>query len=209
MEKQQDMTPLKARSYRSVLTTGFKLYMEKFRQFFKASWLMALLLALVFGTVAALLLLMYPASMRAFILLLCMPLAIPVVYALLRKALRRHRDFWYSTKGSFALRLRHCGLLLIVLFASILLVLLASCVVLIPAGILCLANQAALQGMMMGDPSGMPSYMTWLTLGTFVLTAFALFYVSQVLLIHYYYACGSIEAREAERQKQKQLIQSI
>ena len=97
--------------------------------------------------------------------------------------------------------------MLIVLFTSALLVMLVSCIVLIPAVILCLANLKALQGMLIGDPSGMPSYMTGLTFFTFVLTAFVQFYVSQLLLVHYYYVCGSIQAREEKRKSLQSLIQ--
>ena len=56
MEKEKDLTLLKARSYRSVLKTGFRLYMEQFRSFFKKSWLTALVLAILYGTFGALML---------------------------------------------------------------------------------------------------------------------------------------------------------
>jgi len=55
MEKQQDMSLLKARSYRNVLSTGFRLYMENFRRLFKASWLIALCYALCCGAFGTLL----------------------------------------------------------------------------------------------------------------------------------------------------------
>ncbi len=55
MEKQQDTALMKARSYRNVLSTGFKLYTENFRRLFKASWLMALVYALCCGGVGTLL----------------------------------------------------------------------------------------------------------------------------------------------------------
>ena len=55
MEKQQEMTLMKPRSYRSVLIAGFRLYTENFRRLCKASWQMALLYAVacgVFGTLS-------------------------------------------------------------------------------------------------------------------------------------------------------------
>lgn len=201
------MTLVKARSYRKVLTTGFRLYLEKFRQFFKKSWLTALILAVLYGALGALALIMYPATPLALLLLVCMPVVLPLLYALVRRVLKLHRDFWVAPHVSLKAKLRHCGLLFTVLFCSIFLVMLASCIVMIPAFILCLANLQALQGMLMGDPSGMPSYMIGLTLFTFVFTAYVQFYVSQIILVHYYYACGAIEAREIDREKQKQLIQ--
>ncbi len=55
MEKQQDMSLLKARSYRNVLSIGFRLYTENFRRLFKASWLIALCYALCCGAFGTLL----------------------------------------------------------------------------------------------------------------------------------------------------------
>ncbi len=201
MEKQQDMTPIKVRSYRSVLLVGFQLYTEQFRKFFKASWLMALILAIVYGALGALSLLMYPATILPLILLAVMPLMIPAFYEVVRHLSKLHHGYWYSPFGNLKARFRHSGLLIIVGFTSLLLTMLVSCIILIPAVILCLANKAALIGMMMGDPSGMPAYMTTMTLFTFVLSAFLQFYVSQVMLVHRYYANGAAAAKEAERQK--------
>ena len=99
MEKEKDMTLLKARSYRSVLKTGFRLYMEQFRSFFKKSWLTALVLAILYGTFGALMLLMKPNSMAAAIVLFCMPFALPVIYALVRRVLKLHRDYWLAPRG--------------------------------------------------------------------------------------------------------------
>jgi len=207
MEKEKDLTLLKARSYRSVLNTGFRLYMEQFRSFFKKSWLTALVLAILYGTFGALMLLMKPDSIAALLTLVLMPLVLPIIYALVRRVLKLHRDYWLAPRYSWKMRLRNTGLMLIVLFTSALLVMLVSCIVLIPAVILCLANLKALQGMLIGDPSGMPSYMTGLTFFTFVLTAFVQFYVSQLLLVHYYYVCGSAQAREEKRKSLQNLIQ--
>ncbi len=55
MEKQEDMSLKKARSYRKVLSTGFQLYTENFRRLFKASWLTALCFALCCGAFGTLL----------------------------------------------------------------------------------------------------------------------------------------------------------
>jgi len=67
MEKQHDMTLLKARSYRNVLSTGFRLYTENFRRLFKASWLMALLYALCCGAVGTLINMKLPEITIAFL----------------------------------------------------------------------------------------------------------------------------------------------
>ena len=199
MEKQHDTTSLKVRSYRSVLAVGFQHYNEMFRAFFKASWLTALIFALCFGALGTLLLITFPDTLLPIIFLLSMPLTIPLVYAMIRRWMKKQRTFWHVAPGNAMQHVRHCGLIIVVMFTSILMVLLASCVVLLPAFILCLANLQALQGVLLGDPIGMPSMMTLLTLATFTLSAFLLFYLCQPLLVHYFFACGSIDAKEEEK----------
>ena len=51
----------------------------------------------------------------------------------------------------------------------------------------------------MGDPLGMPSYMTALTFVTFTFCSFLNFYVCQTTLVHNYYIYGSIETKEYEK----------
>ena len=54
MEKQDDLTLMKARSYRRVLAAGFRLYTENFRRLFKASWQMVLIYAVSCGALGTL-----------------------------------------------------------------------------------------------------------------------------------------------------------
>ena len=54
MEKQDDLTLMKPRSYRRVLMAGFRLYTSHFRRLFKASWQMALLYSLACGALGTL-----------------------------------------------------------------------------------------------------------------------------------------------------------
>lgn len=54
MEKQDDLTLLKPRGYRRVLTAGFRLYTSNFRRLFKASWQMVVLYALSCGALGTL-----------------------------------------------------------------------------------------------------------------------------------------------------------
>jgi hypothetical protein len=204
MEKEQTTTHLKARSYRSVLKTGIRYYNEQFRTFFKASWLTALILALCFGAAGTLALQTLPDTPVPIALLAAMPIALPIVYVMARRLLKRQRTFWHTTDGSPALYLRHGGIIVGVLLTSLLLVALASCVILLPATILCLANQQALQGVLYGDPVGMPRYMPFLTLATLTLTTFTMFYISQILIVHNFFACGAVVAKEQDRLNIKQ-----
>lgn len=318
MEKQKDNTLLKARSYRSVLATGFRLYTENFRRLFKASWQMALLYALscgALGTLAAIKipeltavimkqvmqyqgvfiqpLLQYATTLLAFIALcllavatlalasatilaklkehketgsistpphwltasplmmgrtlkgvfctllvvlmpyilatiafavavkvkpemlhgnlitivatlfivfiIVMAFALPLMHVLMKYLMEAPCNYWRTLGSYYGRALSHWGMLFLVFFVSILIVELASLVVMLPAHVLNMANQSAHNGMLLGDPLGMPSYMTALTFVTFTFCCFIEFYIGQVVMVHNYYVYGSIEAKEQER----------
>ena len=321
MEKQQDNSLMKARSYRSVLSAGFRLYTENFRRLFKASWQMVLLHAVVCGGLGTLLAIKIPemtlgimqrlaaqqgllldtiqqyaltvlellglillaiitlalasatilnklkehkdtgaisipphwftgsprlmgrtlkgAFLTLFVMLLplllfvglttaiwaaansslitfhfslnitlaafliCTLIAVlfslPLFHVLMKYIMEPPCGYWHTLKDSYDKALRHWGALFLVFFVSGLLVELVTTVVMMPAYILNFANQAAQKGMLMGDPLGMPSYMTKLTFVTFMLCCFIQFYVSQVMLVHNYYIYGSIETQEEEK----------
>ena len=320
MEKQQDLTLLKARSYRSVLSAGFRLYTENFRRLFKASWQMVLLYAIVcgwLGTVTAIKIpemslailqgLAIPQGLLAgtiqqyaliligfwglvllaivtftlasatilnklkehketglisvpphcftaspklmgrtlkgvfltlFVLLLplllfgglmaivnfssphfvtnhvyttivvflvctviVMLLSLPLFHVFMKYIMEAPCGYWHTLNHNYGKAASHWGSLFLVFFVSILLIQLASVVILMPSFILNLANQTAQRGLLMGDPLGMPSYMTTLTFITVMLCSFIHFYVGQMLFVHNYYAYGAIETREIEKTK--------
>ena len=107
--------------------------------------------------------------------------------------------YWRTLAGNYPSAMRHWGLLFLVFFVSLLLVFLVGLVVMLPSHILSFANQQAYQGVLIGDPLGMPSYMTALTFVTVTFCSFIQFYVSQVTMVHNYYVYGSIETREQKR----------
>ena len=114
--------------------------------------------------------------------------------------------YWKTLSDNFGCGMRHWGSLFLVFFLSMLLVQLIGLVIMLPSHILSYANQQAHLGLLIGDPLGMPSYMTTLTFATFTLCSFIEFYVSQVMLVHNYYIYGSIDTKEQEREQQKQNI---
>ncbi len=269
MEKQDDNTLMKARSYRSILAEGYRLYNGNFGKLFKASWLMALVLAivaaihvtlsfrpmsnlttLVIATVVLILLCitaealavgtimnklkehqdtnvittptnwwkpdskMMGRTLKAtvFILPLCIiltplfPLLLPINYVTMKYILTPDQSFWSALWSNYKRGLRYWGSMFLVFFVSVLLVALVSIIVVLPAIVLTMANIQAQQGLLMGDPLGMPDYILPLTFGTLVLTHFIEFYVVLVVLVHFYYIYGSIETKEQEREQQKQNI---
>ena len=325
MEKNQDLTLMKARSYRSVLADGYRLYNENFRKLFKASWILAIVYALccgAFGTLTAIkvpeltlalmqqlssiqgffaetaktyaltiagiigLLLLAIAAMSmasatilnklkehkdtgtistppywlttspammgrslkgvfltilvliipmllfigmvaitesvkpqalighltTFIVALCIVCIIivilvqPLMYVLMKYVMEAPCKYWKTLSANFGCGMRHWGSLFLVFFLSMLLVQLIGLVIMLPSHILSYANQQAHMGLLIGDPLGMPSYMSTLTFATFTLCSFIEFYVSQVMLVHNYYIYGSIDTKEQEREQQKQNI---
>lgn len=54
MDQQEKTNVQKVRSYRGILSAGLRLYINAFRRFFKASWLMALIYALINAAVGTL-----------------------------------------------------------------------------------------------------------------------------------------------------------
>ena len=95
--------------------------------------------------------------------------------------------------------LRHWGYIFAVLFVTLIVTLMALVITTLPSIVLLTANMKAQTGTLMGDPLGMPDYMTWMSLLVFLLAGFIQCYV--VLLLHFpaYYMAGSIEKQEIER----------
>ena len=141
----------------------------------------------------------------ACIAAIIMLLALPLFYALIKYVIEPQAKYWSALGSSYACGMRHWGMLFLVFFVSTLMVILCGLVVMLPANILFVANYKAQMGLLIGDPLGMPDYMTVLTFATFVLCSFLQFYTALPLILHNYYAYGSIEAKEQERKEQQKL----
>jgi len=269
MEKTHDLTLMKARSYRSILAEGYRLYNGNFRKLFKASWLMTLVYAIVgaaLGTLGTIQMPNMTALIMALVVLILLtfiteslatatvlnklkehqdtnaistptswwkpdgrlmgrtlkamvfalplfivltplfPLILPIYYVIIKYVMTPGHSFWPSLWRDYKRGLRYWGSTFLVFFVSTLLVMLISIIILTPAVILTLANMQSQQSMLIGDPSGMPSYILPLTFATLALTTFIEYYIVLVVLVHFYYIYGSIETKEQEREQQKQNI---
>lgn len=140
-------------------------------------------------------------STFAVVTIIALLLELPLAYVLMKYIMEAPCSYWKTLRKHYSNGMHHWSTLFLAFFVSILLVTLAALVVMMPAHILNLANQIAQMGLLMGDPLGMPTYMTLLTFVTFMLCCFIGFYVSQVTLMHNYYLYGSIEAKEKEKMK--------
>lgn len=129
-------------------------------------------------------------------------LSLPLSYVLMKYIMEPPCGYWRTLTNNYNRGLRHWGMLFLVYLVSFLIVGLVSLVIGLPTHILSFASQQAHAGVLIGDPLGMPPYITWLTFITYTLCMILDFYVSLPLLIHNYYVYGSIETQEKERQQQ-------
>lgn len=72
-------------------------------------------------------------------------------------------------------------------------------IVALPALILLGAGVVSQMGMAIGDPSGMPDYMAWMSFVAYLCMGFVGAYVKMSVLFPFYYLFGSIEKKEEEK----------
>ena len=96
---------------------------------------------------------------------------------------------------------RHWGFLFITLFTTGIIFCLIATVLFAPFGIIVEAQISDLLGTLNGDPSGIPSNFYILLYGTTLLTSFIFAYLVIWSSFVFYYAYGSIETTEREREK--------
>lgn len=112
---------------------------------------------------------------------------------------RANRPYLNGLGSGLWTALRHYGFLfmLTVLLGTMLLIVTA--VVLLPLVILGMANDASVQGVVGGDPSGMPASMAWVGAIVAAIVTLILWYMWQLMTVALYYATGSVRWREARR----------
>ena len=225
MEKQQDDTLMKARSYRGVIATGLRVYTASFRKTFRATWIFSLLFAVVTAAIGVLLTMrMLPVGLQmaalpqfkwliarehlpmiiGFVLLVVVQL---VVFVLLVRTAGRKLGLFPRLRRAVKAALRHWLLTIGILLAGGI-VLIPICLLLgLPVVILTVASTQAQLGTLLGDPLGMPSYLPWLTACIWLLASFLQVYIVLSLLFIGYYAYGSAETQQRERNQQKLSIQ--
>ena len=126
---------------------------------------------------------------------------LPLVYPNLRYVTSRDTRLFMILGSGYRQGLRHWGYMFGVLLVTLIVTLVALIITTLPSIVLSIANMKAQAGTLMGDPLGMPDYMTWMSFLVFLLAGFVQCYV--VLLLHFpaYYMTGSIEKQEQERQE--------
>lgn len=130
-------------------------------------------------------------------------LSLPVIYSLYKYIFTHDAKYWSSLWQTYKEGMRHWGMLFATSFIGVLVMVLASTVILLPANILSLANYQANLGLLYGDPLGMPSYIVPLTAAIMVIAGFAEAFIRLTIYFIMYYAYGSVEGQEQERREYK------
>ena len=128
-----------------------------------------------------------------------MVLLLPLAYPTMRYVTSRDTRLFVILGPGYRQGLRRWGYLFGVLLVTMIITLLALVITTLPSLVLALANVKAQTGTLVGDPLGMPDYMTSMSFFVFLLAGFIQCYV--VLLLHFpvYYMTGSIEKQEIEK----------
>ena len=198
MEKDSENILLKSRSSRACIRDGYHFYFSNFKRIFRATWLIAIVFAVLTAAVSAM-----PVLLSIELTLTGLLLNTIVVLLLLAFGWRRLlKQKLLEATEHIPLKtwLRRTGLVLIVvivcLFAVSILILLTS----LPMIIMMAANWQDQVGVLSGDPSGMPENVKWLTLVVFLISGFMQAYVWLSVIGPLYMMRGAIIQYEKDRQ---------
>lgn len=140
------------------------------------------------------------AGLIGFIILLLM---VPLGYPAMHYLTTRDTKLFKILGKDYVTGFRHWGMLFTVAFVTVIFSSAILTLTTLPAIILSIANIKAQTGLIMGDPLGMPDYIGKLTLVVFTLAGFIQAYVMLSIFFPAYYAAGSIETQEQERNEKK------
>ena len=201
------------------------MYTGSFRRIFKGTWLFTLIFVLLAAAMGALLTThLLPVGLQMLALpeykwliaqehlpligiVALLFVASIVVMILIWRATGRRMNLFHSMRRMLKAAGRHWLLTLLILVAGAIVLIPVCLFVSLPVIILTTASIQAQAGTLMGDPLGMPSYIMWLAAGTWLLAAFLQVYILLSLLFIGYYAYGSVETQQREREQQKLSIQ--
>lgn len=134
-------------------------------------------------------------------------LIIPIYYAFMQFMIedgKLRSSFFPAVKIGF----KHWGFLFVVLFVLGLIMSIFISVMMMPVFILTISQVSSMKSMAMGDPSGLPSYFSWLYFITFVVVYFITMFLVTWGIFVLYYAYGSIKRNEMDRELQKMELTS-
>lgn len=126
---------------------------------------------------------------------------LPSPYIMMHYVLTPGEHFLSTFFRNFITGMRHAGALFIVMLIVGIITMLLMLITELPCNILYMANIRSQMGTLMGDPAGMPDYMSWLNLIVFGLAGFIQAYIYLSIHFPFYYLYGSIDTQEKEREQ--------
>jgi hypothetical protein len=203
MNQENESVLMKIRSGRACIREGYQLFTSHFRRIFRHTWPIAIGFAILSATAAALPVLVSPTLLLPALLLEVVAVILLLVIAY--RHLVRRQLFERLPKGSIPrwAWLHHLGMETLVWMFCLLVALSLSIITTLPMLIVMTANWLNNIGILMGDPNGMPSYMTWLTIIVFLIAGFIQAYMWLTILGPVYLMRGSIAQQEKERAELK------
>lgn len=222
MEQSREDAAKEVRSVGKCMAKGVAMYLKSFASMARKSWHVALLHAVAFSALLIVFANYYLplnnyqnvglpvdeksllASAAAILALIIVGgvLELCVYLCLLRIFVPQSKPLATFARG-ISLCFRHFGTTLCVLLLSLLIVIAALFVFMLPAAILLMANVNAQIGMLNGDPVGTTSSMVWLTNIVYPISGLLKLCITSMPLFVLYYACGSMEAKEEAKKKFK------
>ena len=199
MEKDNENIIFKSRSSRACIRDGYRFYFSHFKRIFKATWLIAILFAVLSAAASAMPILLSPNLTLAGLLLAT--LAVLLLLILAWRRLRKRQLLEATERIPFKNWLRHTGMLLIIGIVCLVTVSVFIMLTSLPMIIMMAANWLDQIGVLSGDPSGMPDYVKWLSIGAFLIAGFLQAYVWMTIIAPLYMVSVTIAFREKERKQ--------
>jgi preprotein translocase subunit SecE len=132
-------------------------------------------------------------------------LMVPLYYVIMKYVVevksRLRKIFWPSYMKGF----RRWGYIFVMLLLTGLVLAPFALIVCLPLIIMIMSMMLSTNGVLQGDPSGLPGGFMWLYYAVYVLTVFVLTFFTVFEMTVAYFMYGSIEAREQERQKAREM----
>ena len=207
MNEEKESILKKSRSGRACIREGSQFFTSHFKRIFRHTWVAALCFAVVSAAAASLPVFVAPNMLWPALLLEM--IAVILLLVISYRRLVRKQLFERLPKGSIPrwAWLHHLGMETLVWLFCLLVVLSLSIITTLPMLIVMAANWLNNVGILTGDPDGMPSYMTWLTIIVFLIAGFIQAYVWLTILGPVYLMRGSISQQEKERAEMKAKIE--
>lgn len=129
-------------------------------------------------------------------------LVLPYIYVFTKYIMEPESKLLTLLYASYKAGLRHWGLIFTTILLTYLCMVVCVMVLALPAVIIISARITSINGvMLLGDPSGLPSYFDFMQFGFFVFANFIWSYISVFFMFVCFFVYGSIETREKEKMK--------